>query len=694
MSKTKCTRSHGDVINEMCLTCMSVGQRPISEEAKNIIREHVFSRYKEVADNLPQRLCGTCYRKLTRTQQGQQFVALLDYDKMAQDLAGRDNSVLATLCSCGACQHATWKPPHPRAKHPDSAYHKAREATATPSTSAAAASSSAEASGGSICSNCFSEKGKGKDHTCNKGNRLQNMDRLISPRSKDQFASMVIRQRAEASETGTFSLQNVHGKPTQVTKMSAKRQLFPQQPVPNTAFQALQVSENLSGRALARTAQTFRAEGVPVEPHLRETLHDQSRRLESYFELKSLEFSQKSDQGVTQKLTKAVVVCSYPDGLIGAVKRERGIQFCRNHLGMDGGGGFLKLCLNVIEQPRTPTQSPVKKKANVTGGDRFKDSGVKKLFIVGIVPGVQENYHNVKVLLEATKVSSLTFSLATDMKLANILCGIMSHGSKHPCCWCEISNEYIVTQSAIPRKRTLGTIREQARKYQSAIKEGKKVRPQDFVNCVEEPLFKDLPDDTSILSLIPPPELHLMLGVTAKLYEEVLKRLETDGGDKQRIEKWAKEHNIVREEYRGGTMEGNKCRTLLKKAVDLGKELPDKYRVFAVALHRFSKVVTSCFGKDLVLVDNKAYEQLILEFHEVYLACRISMTPKVHAVIMHVPEWCYREGKGLGHASEQASESVHHDFKAKWQHFKVREDNPRFGDSLLRCVVAYNSLHI
>ncbi len=107
--------------------------------------------------------------------------------------------------------------------------------------------------------------------------------------------------------------------------------------------------------------------------------------------------------------------------------------------------------------------------------------------------------------------SILTFALAIEIRLANILCGIMSHGSKHPCCWCEISNDYVVTQEAVPQKRTLGTIREQARKYKSAIKDGKKVRPQDYVNCVEEPLFKDLPDETSILSLIPPPDIQLMM---------------------------------------------------------------------------------------------------------------------------------------------------------------------------------------
>ncbi len=358
---------------------------------------------------------------------------------------------------------------------------------------------------------------------------------------------------------------------------------------------------------------------------------------------------------------------------------------------MDRGGGFLKVCLNVIEDARTPTQSPVTKKP--TSQDKFRDTGVKKLIILGIVANVQENYHNVKTLLDACQVKQLTFTLATDMKLANILCGIMAHGATYPCCWCEIAKDYKVQEGAAPRKRTLGRIREQARLYKSSLQGGKKGKPWDFYNCIEDPLFADLDDSTEILDLIPPPELHLMMGVTTKLYEEVLYKMQRDGEDAKRIEEWARQHNIVREHYRGGVMEGNKCRALLKKAVDLGKELPDKYRVYAVALHRFGKVVTACFSKELVKVEGKTYEELIQEFHEVFLACQINQTPKVHTVLVHVPEWCYRQQKGLGYASEQASESVHYDFRKKWEHFKVREDK-RFGESLKSCVIQYNSSHL
>lgn len=143
----------------------------------------------------------------------------------------------------------------------------------------------------------------------------------------------------------------------------------------------------------------------------------------------------------------------------------------------------------------------------------------------------------------------------------------------------------------------------------------------------------------------------------------------------------------------------NKCRALLKNAIDLGKLLPDGLKIFAVSLERFNRVVTSCFGKRLIPVSdsngrNKNYEELILEFHQTFLKLNIPPTPKLHALMVHVPMWCHRNQTGLGARSEQASEAVHFDFSKKWEHFCVKESNKMFGDRLARCVAQYNRGHV
>ena len=67
---------------------------------------------------------------------------------------------------------------------------------------------------------------------------------------------------------------------------------------------------------------------------------------------------------------------------------------------------------------------------------KFKDTGVKQLFILAVVPNSQENYDNVDQLFSALKISPFNGTIATDLKLANILAGIMSHSSLHPCTYC------------------------------------------------------------------------------------------------------------------------------------------------------------------------------------------------------------------------------------------------------------------
>ncbi len=110
------------------------------------------------------------------------------------------------------------------------------------------------------------------------------------------------------------------------------------------------------------------------------------------------------------------------------------------------------------------------------------------------------------------------------------------------------------------------------------------------------------------------------------------------------VEEWAKHNNIWKKDYHGGTLEGNQARQLLRKSLDLVGNLPEKYKVFGGALHRFDDVVTACFGMH-VLDD---YKTKIAAFKTAYASLGISVTPKVHAVFDHVLEWVLRIEKRTG----------------------------------------------
>lgn len=80
------------------------------------------------------------------------------------------------------------------------------------------------------------------------------------------------------------------------------------------------------------------------------------------------------------------------------------------------------------------------------------------------------------------------------------------------------------------------------------------------MNCVQEPILRG-DDFIQILDLIPPPELHLMLGTVNKIFDELNKLW-----GENRAYKFAEEQNIIRVKYFGGSMEGNQCKMLLKKS--------------------------------------------------------------------------------------------------------------------------------
>ena len=61
-------------------------------------------------------------------------------------------------------------------------------------------------------------------------------------------------------------------------------------------------------------------------------------------------------------------------------------------ISIGGGGGFLKICTSVFD-----IDDPVPKMSGALS-KTFLESGVKKIFIVGLVPHVCEDYVNIKQL--------------------------------------------------------------------------------------------------------------------------------------------------------------------------------------------------------------------------------------------------------------------------------------------------------
>ena len=130
------------------------------------------------------------------------------------------------------------------------------------------------------------------------------------------------------------------------------------------------------------------------------------------------------------------------------------------------------------------------------------------------------------------------------------------------------------------------------------------------------------------------------------------------------------------ERYHGGTFSGNDCITLLE---NIDKLMIESYNCseygFINTFVALKRVVHACFGYNL----RPDYKEKIQEFRLAVQGIGIRITPKLHVIFHHVEDYCEAHGRGLGQVSEQASESVHCDFKKTWDRHAVSNVNDRYG---------------
>ena len=122
---------------------------------------------------------------------------------------------------------------------------------------------------------------------------------------------------------------------------------------------------------------------------------------------------------------------------------------------------------------------------------------------------------------------------------------------------------------------------------------------------------------------------------------------------------WLDSINVFQKNYHPGVFVGKDCMTILVSLDKLQQISSIHILKYFHALRCLHRVVVTCFGMTL----EPEYEENIEQFAEIYLDLGISVTPKVHILIKHVPEFSRKYGRALGWYSKQASESAYHGFK-------------------------------
>lgn len=143
------------------------------------------------------------------------------------------------------------------------------------------------------------------------------------------------------------------------------------------------------------------------QPGLTGELTAKDHTVHSFFWIKQEHFVDSNNKKESVD-TKQFVVCRPVKQFCEKVQEMRNADFENVKIGIDGGGGFLKICVSLqseeVTMPMEKSGDGEKQRRwrtkyeDATAAKKFKYSGVKKLFIPGLGKGVQENYDNVSKL--------------------------------------------------------------------------------------------------------------------------------------------------------------------------------------------------------------------------------------------------------------------------------------------------------
>ena len=495
-------------------------------------------------------------------------------------------------------------------------------------------------------------------------------------------------------------MKQLHGPPMKVfvgSKTDAKTQIDHQ-----TLFR-IKTETNLSGRRIIKIAQILNEKkDLKIEPFFKEAVVDKNRSLESFFDIQKLEMLVPvPGQKYFTKVEKDFIYCTDIESYVTYIADQRGYQDgdLQVDINMDSGQGSLKVLLAVKELELGDgsfQESPVKKPKVA-----YKDTGVKKVHILGIGQNIGENHFNFNEIMTLMGIKDLDFlKHLDDLKAGRIKEGCQGHSSTYNCSWCHGIAPFDQPPYFLRTFKSLNDNYQGYQKLCQEIGEAKALpRAKEFKNVVNLPLIHG-PDDQQVMEKAKPDGLHIGLGVGNKVVDSLEAAINEDFEDNlhESVYQWMQSHSIVGLAYRGGQLDGPNLRKLYRLIdgpVAPGKKslkdwCPQKFQPFVDCLRYFYEVEKSCFGMTL----DPTWKQKIEDFEKSYRSLNISVTPKVHCVFFEVPILLERHGRPLGHFSTQKFESVHYDFKATLANYHVPEENhPDFGEKLKAAVVAYNSYH-
>ena len=391
----------------------------------------------------------------------------------------------------------------------------------------------------------------------------------------------------------------------------------------------------------------------------------------------------KRDVKMKELKEKVVENLGWLKEIVDHIVEERGLERDQVmvRVGLDGGQGSFKVVVSIFETGFDPEISFSKSE-----GPGSRLTGSQRILVMALAEDLPESYENMRIIVEVLKLNDLQCCIASDLKLINALLGISSHSGKFSCCYC--TGEMKLECGEL---RTFGSLAKRSAEFAS---KGSKMKDMKrFKNVIHPSLLKGEPG--SLLSAVPPPELHLLMGAVnwalVQLYEVM---------DEQLLREKMRTKGISIRGYQGGGLDGVNSNLFLKHLDYLLEGASSGAEPIKEVLAALVKVKNSCFSVDLY----PSYKEDIRQFREAAAAMIahakevrgkvLKPTWKVHILACHVEPFLEEKQVGLGVFCEQTTEAAHCVMKPTVQRFKRKADHLLHGPRLKRACVDFSSKRV
>ena len=437
-----------------------------------------------------------------------------------------------------------------------------------------------------------------------------------------------------------------------------------------------EVSDRKMMKILRKMREIFGKKAVT--PNIREAIIARKKKVLKYFKVENTTFKDKDGNDINRQF----VFTEDLELLLDFVISERDYEEDNVDVkvSMDGGQGRMLVVLHL---------------GNGDEAKATKDTSTKRAIILAYVDNIPETHFNLSKILNNLKVHMVKYhhTIVGDLKLYNIILGLMECGSRHGCYICKgkkgpdgiwVAGEY----------RSIENILSDHTLWQS--ESGLKKDMKNYFNAIREPIVKAsnaklLENDhseTKTLLLTPIPPLHVIrLGPVNKIWKGLSQKTSMDD-----IESLL---GLVRKDMQKKEFQGPQCVKILNNLDLLRLYLPEDLHSYVDALESIKIIYKIATAKEV----DPDHRNIIEKFEEQWKVLMDehgeTMPLKVHIIVHHLSDYFDEAGKTLRTTSDQFVEAAHH----KVKHFidshpnynHVDKSTDEYGQAALAGVTHFNS---